>query len=133
MALDKYNGVLLQSAVQSLPQNRTVMRCSNPEQRAFGDRLRRQGKYMQTVKAPPFYFRALIAVAPPFDPETELGSDPREKAMMELLAPGPAISLNDFITEIGTKNKWEVVYRDNNPADFTVKYVIAVVIDALDT
>jgi hypothetical protein len=88
---------------------------------------------MQTVKAPLTQFQAILNVANPFDPETELGSDPREKCTMEVLQPGPVLNVNDFITEFGTVNKWQVVYRDNNPADFTVKYVLAVVIAALDT
>lgn len=97
----------------------------SPELRGFKDRLRRDGKRLKTVKAPVTQFKALLAVAPPFDPETELGSDPREKANCEVLAPGPDLSLNDYVSEIGTNNKWQVVYREDNPADFTTKYVLA--------
>lgn len=100
----------------------------SPEQRAFNDRLRQQGHCLQTVKAPAVNFRALLAVAPPLDPDTELGSDPREKCVCELNGPGPVIALNDFIVEIGTTNKWQVVYRDNNTADFAVKYMLAKVV-----
>lgn len=103
-----------------------------PEQRAVKDRIQRQGRCLQTVTPTPVNFKALLAVAPPIDPNTELGSDPREKAVCELFAPGPVICLNDFITEPGTQNKWQVVYRDNNTADFVVKYMLAKVL-TIDT
>src|SRR5271168_283230 len=105
------------------------MTFTSPEERAVKDRIRLQGRNLVTAKAPPFNFRALLNKAPAFDPETPLGSDPREKAVMEILRPGPNICVNDFIEEVGTKNKWIVVYQDLNPADLVVvQYLLAVVL-----
>lgn len=88
--------------------------------------LETAGRTLQTVSATnAVYFTATLNIAPPFDPATELGSDLREKTIMELNAPGPAISINDYIVEPGTPNKWVVLMRDNNPADFTITYVLA--------
>lgn len=112
------------------------MRLKSPEQRGFEDRLRRQGKSMQTVKAPPVSFKALLAVAPPFDPDTPLGSDTREKCLMEILdcgAADPQIAENDFLIQQANMAKWQVVWRDNNPADFTIKYVLALNIPNVDS
>ena len=89
-------------------------------------------KCLQTVKAPVTGFKAIVSVANPFDPETELGSDPREKVLIEVKQPGPSLAVNDYVTEVGTTNKWQIVYRDDNKADFTIKYMGAAVL-AIDT
>ena len=73
-------------------------------------------------------FQALLQSVSPFGLDTEILNDPREKTMMEIMSPGPVVNANDKLMEPGTTNRWCVIGRDNNAADFTVKYVLAKVV-----
>lgn len=78
-------------------------------------------------------FTALLSVAPPFEPGSEFAADPREKALMQTLSPGPNVSKNDLLQEIGTVNTWQVLWRDANPADFTLNFILARVVEGTDS
>jgi hypothetical protein len=97
----------------------------------FRTQLELYGKSMQSLSTANVTFTALLQVAPPFDPNTPLGEDPREKVIMEVLSPGPALSLNDRVQEVGNDDStWLVVWRDANPAHIVARYILARLTDA---
>ncbi len=69
------------------------------------------------------------------DPALELGYDPRELSIIECLnddAPETDVSQIQF-QDVVAKNKWKVVRREDNPADFTVRYWVVKIVPGKDT
>lgn len=87
------------------------------------------GTRLSRVKSPQTSFEALLNVNPPFDVPSELIDDPREKALMEVESPGPVLVKSDTLKDV-CGNIWQIWRRDNNPADFTVKYWLTKVTQA---
>jgi hypothetical protein len=75
-------------------------------------------------------FLGILLPVHPVDPMLELGSDWREMATLEALRNTvPAINYADVIAQtnpiwgaVGTPPQWKVVRREDNPADFAIKY-----------
>src|SRR5881394_516010 len=76
---------------------------------------------------------AILLTIPPADPTNqELGSDLREKATMECRRDSiPEIKYMDTIVQLRpfwqeagdtSQSKWKVVWRQDNPADFAIKF-----------
>lgn len=64
----------------------------------------------------------LLQINPMFDLPSDLISDSREKALLEVERNGlPPIKQGDPLTDSGG-NKWGVWNRDDNPATFTTKF-----------
>lgn len=77
-------------------------------------------------------FRGLLGANPPIDPNTELGADPREKALLEVISSEcPPLQCQGGLSE--GNNRWKVVARDANPADFVDSFVVVKVVAGKDT
>ncbi len=93
----------------------------------FNALLDSAGRTLQWVRrtGQPVDFIAILTQAPPIDPESQLSVDVREKTLMQVMSPGPAIALNDTVIEPGTANQWQVLWREDNPTDWATNYVMA--------
>lgn len=74
-------------------------------------------------------FYGLLTPAASIDPRLELGSDLRELSTLECLnidaspwGAAPDIAQQDRLLDVMANATWRVVKRENNPADFTVKF-----------
>lgn len=62
--------------------------------------------------------------------DTDLGTDPRESTFFHFLRPGPAISMDDRLSDPVSGCVWEVVSdREDNPMRPTVKYRVQKVVN----
>jgi len=93
----------------------------------FNSLLDSSGRSLQWVgkTGSPVPFMALLTQAPPIDPDSQLSIDVREKTLMQVLSPGPAIVLGDTIIEPGTSNQWSTIWREDNPTDWATNYVLS--------
>ena len=67
-------------------------------------------------------FTAIIEPITPIDPSMELGSDWRELSVVHVKrADAPALEMNDRVQD-EDGNKWKIVKREDNPADFVTKF-----------
>ena len=84
-------------------------------------------------------FNAILLSVNPIDPQLELGSDWREMATLEgrrdLM---PAIVYGDTIVQpfpfwateaLASPPRWKVIRRDDNPANFAIKYWLVKITD----
>jgi hypothetical protein len=79
-------------------------------------------------------FDAILLPLPPIDPMFELGTDKREKASLEGRRDRlPAIVRDDIILQLqpfwtteplAAPPKWMALEREDNPANFAVKYTL---------
>ena len=74
-------------------------------------------------------FRALISQHQPLDPTMELGYDPREAAKMDCFNAPPSLKAasarsGTMIKQLDNGQKWRVVSREDNPADFITTFII---------
>lgn len=77
-------------------------------------------------------FVGLIDPQPEVDPTLEISSDYREIGMLHVKqSDDPGLVANDTITQ--APDKWRVVRRDNNPADFVVKYWLVKIVAGVDS
>ncbi|MDB6022928.1 MAG: hypothetical protein JWQ04_2785 [Pedosphaera sp.] len=63
----------------------------------------------------------LLSVNPPVEVPSELTEDRREKAILEVLRPAPAVVRADQLKD-DDGNKWQIWTREDNAADFAVKF-----------
>lgn len=77
-------------------------------------------------------FYGLINCAPPFDPNTPLGADPREKSILEVNDPPPGVSMNSRIMDLTRNQLWEVLGQIDNNADFANQYIVVQIVAGKD-
>ena len=98
----------------------------------FQAQLRGYGRNLQSLTTPNVTFTGLMSAADAYEAATELTDDLREVSKLEVLSPGPALSRNDLIGEVGTDNQWTVVKRVANQSDISTAYWLVKVLEDLD-
>lgn len=84
-------------------------------------------------------FDAILTPVPSIDPTFELGSDLREKATLEIRRDRtPVVNYGDVVIQtqpfwatdaLASPPRWKVIHREDNPANFVVKYWVAKITD----
>jgi len=77
-------------------------------------------------------FQALLETQSVLDPDLPLGSDLREVTIAHVLAEDDPESKSGDHWRDDQQNKWKVVKREDNPADFTVKYNLMRLVPGID-
>ncbi len=104
----------------------------------FNDRLQEMGHEFQLVRTGQ-HWDAILMPVNPIDPTMELGSDWRELATLESRREDiPDILYGDVILQVRPfwsvernppSQKWKVVRRSDNPANFAIKFWLVKVTD----
>lgn len=103
----------------------------------FDERIAELGQRFRLDKTGQEWDAILLKVQP-IDPQFELGSDWREMATLESRRDGtPAVAYGDYViqvhpfwaTDSTTTATWKVIRREDNPADFALKFWVVKVTD----